>query len=136
MSFASAYNMARARALSESIGEWKVLCANLEATNANLAAEVEEKKYKIDVWRAHYAGIEAERDYLLRLIDEKCGGADKNPARALADEEYRIPNGPRKGEKLQKRDVVYLKRIADLGKSKMPQFKNWWKLVCDWKIFD
>ncbi|WP_157577900.1 hypothetical protein [Roseivivax halodurans] len=128
--------MAKARSLEESIGEWKVLCANLETTVENQKVTIQGLHDQVDAWNMHYLGLEAERDYLLALLDASSGGADNNPARTLTNEEFRVPNGPRKGERLQKRDVVYLKKVAELAKTRFKQWSNWWALIRDSRIFD
>lgn len=80
-----------------------------------IIAELDQKKADAlatkDAWKVHYLGLEAERDYLLKLLDEVHGGAENNPAREIASDTIRIPNGPRKGEFIQKRDRIYLARL-------------------------
>ncbi|WP_217626328.1 hypothetical protein [Salipiger mucosus] len=129
MSYAMYYNKALAEKALDNVERWKAHCADLENT-------IRGQKDQIDAWNMHYLGLEAERDYLLTVLDDRCGGANKNPARELTNEELRIPNGARKGQRLQKRDVVYLKKVRELAQTRFKQWSDWWDLIRGSRIFD
>lgn len=91
---------------------------------------------EMDMRRAHYTGLLAERDYLLELLDE-AHGVDKNPARHLAytDESFVIESGPRKGQRPQKRDHVFFSAMAAAVKEKFPYLGSWRRLLRDNFLF-
>ena len=95
--------------------------ANAEIEKGNrtidkLAADRALYHRRADEWKIHFAAVEAERDYLLGLLDDAYG-EENNPARqqAYADpDELRIPEGPRKGQIVTKRDHVFLKKFCEV----------------------
>lgn len=100
---------------NQSIAEANRNIRRANGTIRELAEERDQKQRKIDEWRLHYVSLEAERDYLLELLDDAYSKAD-NPARQQAysnPDELRIPAGPRKGEIVTKRDHAYIRRFAD-----------------------
>ncbi|NDV52836.1 hypothetical protein [Salipiger sp. PrR003] len=129
MEFAAGYNKAKADQRALSIEKWKRHCAGLEEQIAQCSHDKQ-------VWSLHYAGLEAERNYLLDLLDQVHGGAENNPARAESRHDIRIPHGPRKGQRVQKRDIVYFKRIQDAAARKGGAFRGWFDMICNAKIFD
>lgn len=128
MEFAAGYNKAKADQRAVSIQKWKRHCEGLETEIALLKDDKQ-------VWSLHYAGLEAERDYLLKLLDELSGGPNNNPARSVSNQDIRIPCGPREGQRLQKRDVVYFKRIQDAVAKKASRWKDWLPMIRNAKIF-
>lgn len=129
MEFAAGYNKVMAEQAFESIEKWRRHCAGLER---EIAQHVHDKQ----VWSLHYAGLEAERNYLLDLLDQAHGGADNNPAREDSRHDIRIPHGPRKGQRVQKRDIVFFKRIQKAVAKKDARFQDWFGMICKAKIFD
>lgn len=102
---------------------------------SDLKQEVLDSDFSIDIRTAHQEASDAKIEYLMNLLDEKCGGADKNPARqaAYTDEDaMRIPSGDREGEIVTRADHVYLAKFADVFKSR---FKSRWTHVASWKNF-
>lgn len=86
----------------------------------------------------HYRAIETERDYLLKLLDEAYG-ADKNPARKHAypeSEQFRIPAGPRKGERLTMRDHIYFERFISYFNKHYSSLASSWKSFIDYDMFE
>ena len=126
------------------------------AANGNLARDDAAKARKIDElrgllagerrltakWNNHYVALEAERDYLLKLLDEAHGGADKNPARQPAysgedDKNFRIPVGPRKGQRVTLRDHYYFDQFIRTFKKNYTSMTNGgWKSWIDGTIFE
>lgn len=108
------------------------------AENAQLRLHIDELKFDIDVWRAHYAGLEAERDYLLSELDKAVGGAENNPARKPVHKEgdFRIENVPRKGEFPQMRDHHYITKLAKVISGQMPHLGSRKKLIREREIHD
>jgi hypothetical protein len=108
----------------DSISAWRV-------ENARLKERIKELELIDDIRRVHYLGLEAERDYLLEMLDEAHGGAENNPARkpVYTDTDIRIWNGPREGEFVQKRDHYYFTKVAELIREKFPHLGCWKKLI-------
>jgi hypothetical protein len=101
------------------------------AENARLKARIQELELIDDIRKAHYLGLEAERDYLLAELDKAHGGAESNPAResVYKDTDIRIWNGPRKGEFVQMRDHHYFIKVAELIREDWPHLGCWKKLI-------
>lgn len=121
----------------------------MTAANANLADADAAKAKKIDElrgllaaerkssaqWANHYVAKEAECDFLLKLLDEAHGGPENNPARQPAysgenDKNFRIPCGPRKGQRVTRRDHHYLETFIRVFQKNYTQmisggWKNW-----------
>lgn len=104
------------------------------------AAENKDKANEATVlgnaYLAHYVALEAQRDYLMKLLDEAHGGAENNPARQFAyddPDEGRIPVGPRKGERPTEADHIFYvalaERLEGKGRSLKEDFGNWFKLI-------
>lgn len=105
---------------------------------AQLQDQLAEKDRFLASWRNHYVGLEAERDYLLKLLDEAYG-ADKNPARKYAypeSEQLRIPAGPRKGERVTMRDHIYFDTFAKVFKRDFSGLAKCWKDFISDKIYE
>ena len=115
----------------DSISAWR-------AENARLKERIKELELIDDIRRVHYLGMEAERDYLLGELDKAHGGAENNPARkpVYTNTDYRIPNGPRKGEFAQTRDHYYFIKVAELIREKFPHLGCWKKLISNSLIHD
>jgi hypothetical protein len=125
----NAYNRQKSIGLQQSVNEWRAHSARQDQEIARLKAE-------IDVRKGHYLGLEAERDYLLEMLDNAYGGAESNPARQTASDSIRIPNGPRKGEFIQARDRIYLARLKRFISEKASYLGSWKDLIRDNYIFD
>jgi hypothetical protein len=128
----------------------------MTAANANLADADAAKAKKIDelrgllagerkanaCWSNHYVALEAERDYLLKLLDEAHGGAENNPARQPAysgenDKNFRIPVGPRKGQRVTRRDHHYLTAFIQKFSEKYSHMtEGGWKSWIDGRIWE
>lgn len=80
----------------------------------------------------HYVAKEDECEYLCKLLDD-AHGADKNPARLPAyagedDNNHRIPVGPRAGQRVTRRDHIFLDTFIRVFR------KNYSQMISgDWK---
>lgn len=104
------------------------------ATQERLAKE--EATILGNAYLSHYVALEAQRDYLMNLLDEAHGGPENNPARQFAyddPDEGRIPVGPRKGERPTEADHIFYvalaERLEGKGRSLKEDFGNWFKLI-------
>jgi hypothetical protein len=103
---------------------------------AELADQKDQALSNKDAWKVHYFGLEAERDYLLKLLDEAHGGPENNPARQTASDKIRIPNGPRKGEFIQARDRIYLAGLKSAISERASYLGSWKDLISKIRIFE
>lgn len=94
-----------------------------------LAEEKADALNSRDTWKVHYLALETERDYLLELLDEKCGGSENNPAREIASDSIRIPNGPREGDLIQMRDRIYLTALKGFIAEKASYLGSWKEVI-------
>lgn len=122
--------------LQASLESWKAAHANLQQENARLRQENadlrDELEQRIQLWKAHYLALEAERDYHMELGDEAHGGSDKNPSRkpSYADpDEFRIAHGSRAGQPAEMRDHHYITKLAEVIQAKFPGLGNWKDLI-------
>lgn len=126
------YNRVRANGLSQAL---KRNGAEAQAIINEVAAERDEALRDVDVWRSHYVGEKARADYLMELLDEKCGGAEFNPAREVASDSIRIPRGEREGQLIQKHDRIYLTAMKNYIAEKVAYVGNWKSLISEYRIF-
>lgn len=120
----------------EAIERWAAQEEELMERVARLEKTVKDREEAVLGWKAHYFGLEAERDYLLKLLDEAHGGAENNPTRKPAYKEgtFVLESGPRKGQQAEKRDHHYFTGMAEYIRSKKPQLGCWKKLIREFRI--
>ncbi|GAA6200528.1 hypothetical protein [Aquicoccus sp. SU-CL01552] len=109
-----AYGMAR--------GTVKVLQSALDKANAkirDLTDQCWDHFRTTWEWNIVAKGREAENEYLLKLLYEAHGGPENNPARKQAykdSDPFRIPNGPRAGQRAQMRDHILMMGMVKAAK--------------------
>ncbi|MBU3000324.1 hypothetical protein KO491_10800 [Roseovarius nubinhibens] len=98
---------------------------------------------RANAYLAHYVALEAQRDYLMNLLDEAHGGPENNPARQLAyndPDEGRIPSGPREGEQATEADHIFYVALAERLKGKSQslkeEFGSWYNLIREFCIYE
>ena len=112
------YGMSRAlnRKSAKNLLEWQAYAGTQEGRVKELKQEVVDYDYSIDSRNAHQIASDAQIKYLMKLLDEKCGGAENNPARKHAyndDGKFRIPSGNRKGQRPNIADHVYITKFKE-----------------------
>lgn len=120
----------------EAIERWAAREEELMERAARLEKRVGELERSVQVRKAHYLALEAERDAILEKLDECSGGQEKNPMRqpAYKDGDFVIENGPRKGQKPQVRDHHYFCSLAETIRERFPHLGSWKELIRDWRI--